>query len=70
MRSSSPTTRVRVKIRAPRFLLVTVPTGRTPRATLEAAAAKAQDHILLHATLAAPRRRTCQVRPASVPRFQ
>lgn len=45
------TTRVRVKIRAPRFLFVTVPTGRSPRATLEAATAKAQDHILLHATL-------------------
>lgn len=47
----SPTTRVRVKIRAPRFITVTVPTGHSPRATLEAAAAKAQDHILLHATL-------------------
>jgi len=45
------TTRVRVKIRAPRFLTVTVPTGRSTRATLEAATAKAQDHILLHATL-------------------
>lgn len=53
MPRSPTTTRVRVHIRAPRFLLVTVPTGRTPRATLEAAAAKAQDHILLHATLAA-----------------
>lgn len=50
---SPTTTRVRVRIRAPRFLFVTVPTGRSPRATLEAAAAKAQDHILLHATLAA-----------------
>lgn len=45
------TTRVKVKIRAPRFLTVTVPTGRTQRATLEAAAAKAQAHIFLHASL-------------------
>lgn len=53
MPRSPTTTRVRVHIRAPRFLTVTVPTGRTHRATLEAAAAKAQDRILLHATLAA-----------------
>lgn len=46
-----PTTRVKVRIRGPRCLTLTVPTGRTPRATLEAATAKAQQHILLHATL-------------------
>lgn len=48
---NTTTTRVKIKIRAPRFLTVTVPTGRTLRATLEAATAKAQNHILLHATL-------------------
>jgi hypothetical protein len=53
MPSPPSTTRVRVKIRAPRFVTVTVPTGRTPFATLEAATAKAQNHILLHATLEA-----------------
>ena len=51
MPRSPSTTRVKVRIRAPRFLTVTVPTGRTPVATMEAAIAKAQGRILLHATL-------------------
>lgn len=49
--TSTPTTRVKVRIRAPRFLTVTVPTGRSLCSTLEAATAKAQQHILLHASL-------------------
>jgi len=48
----STTTSVRIQIRAPRSLTVTVPTGRNPFATLEAATAKAQEQILLHATFA------------------
>lgn len=43
---------VQVRVHAPKTIKVRVPAGRSDRATLEAAAAKAQQQILLFATLA------------------
>lgn len=42
---------VLITIRAPRTLKVRVPKGRTPAATLLAAATKAQRHIILTCSL-------------------
>lgn len=43
---------VKVRVHAPQFIKVRVPAGLSDRATLELATAKAQQQILLFATLA------------------